>query len=347
MKIAVDAMGGDRAPGVVIEGVAEALDSMRDAEIILVGNLEKITPLLKDCGIYNHPRLKLVHAEQSISMGEPSTVAIRSKKNSSITVAASLVRDGQAEAVVSAGHTGAAVAATVFKMKMLSGIERPGIATVMPSPKGSFILIDAGANIDSKPLHLAQFAVMGEIYAKFYLGINRPRIGLLSVGEEDVKGNELTKETFKKLSEMPVNFIGNVEGKVLYDKFADVVVCDGFVGNLVLKSSESLAKAIMYWLREAFTKNTVRKTGAILAKEAFKELKAIGDYEEYGGAPLLGVNGVCIIGHGSSSPKAIKNAIRTAREFLKFKINDHIKNRIAEAGIASTTNKHDLEHEQH
>jgi glycerol-3-phosphate acyltransferase PlsX len=337
MRIAVDAMGGDHAPEVVIQGTAEALELYPYMDIVLVGHLEIIAPMLKKHGIVQHPRLRFVHAEQAVAMNESSTVAIRSKKNSSITVCADLVHRGEADAVVSAGHTGAAVAATNFKMKLLPGVDRAGIATIMPSTKGHFILIDAGANIDCKPIHLAQFAIMGEMFAKCSLNIDKPRVGLLSVGEEDVKGNDLTKETFKILSNMPINFIGNVEGKLLYEKVADVVVCDGFVGNLVIKSSESLAKALMTWLKQAFMKNPFRQAGAMLAKNAFKELKEICDYEEYGGAPLLGVNGICIIGHGSSSPKAVKNAIRVAGEFIKFRINDHITARIAECGI--TVNK--------
>ena len=334
MKIAVDAMGGDHAPGVVIQGTAEAMRQYPFMDIILVGQLDKINPLIKEHGIAGNHRLRLVNADQVVAMNDPSTASIRSKRNSSITVCAELVQKGEADAVVSAGHTGAAVAATTYKMKLLPGVERAGIATIMPSTKGHFVLIDAGANIDCKPIHLAQFAIMGEIFAKCSLNIAKPRIGLLSIGEEDVKGNDQTKEVFKMLSSMPINFIGNVEGKFLYEKVADVVVCDGFVGNLVLKSSESLAKAIMFWLKEAFTKDVVRQAGAILAKNAFKELKEISDYEEYGGAPLLGVNGICIIGHGSSSPKAIKNAIRVAGEFIKFGVNRHIASRLVECGIS-------------
>lgn len=333
MKIAVDAMGGDKAPEVVIEGTAEALELYPFMDIVLVGHLQKISHLLKQHGITNHPRLRLVHAEQMIAMDEPSMSAVRGKKNSSMTLCAELVQKGEADAVVSAGHTGAAVAATTFRMKLLPGVDRAGIAAIMPSTKGHFVFIDAGANVDCKPIHLAQFAIMGETFSKT-MGVHRPKVGLLSIGEEDVKGNDLTKETFKMLSNMPINFIGNVEGKLLYERVADVVVCDGFVGNIVLKSSESLAKAISFWIKKAFTKNTLRQAGAILAKNAFKELKEVADYEEYGGAPLLGVNGVCIIGHGSSSPKAIKNAIRVAGEIVKYKVNDHITARLIECGIA-------------
>jgi len=217
---------------------------------------------------------------------------------------------------------------------MLPGVDRPALATIMPATQGPFILLDAGANIDCRPIHLAQFAVMGEVFAQMAFSTLRPRIGIVSVGEEDVKGNSLTKEAFKIMSDMPINFIGNVEGNVLFEKAADVVVCDGFIGNVLLKASEGMARACMFWLKEAFTRNPIRKTGAILMKKAFRELKEIGDSEEYGGARLLGVNGVCVIGHGSSSPKAIKNAIRVAEESVKFGVNRQITKSIKEAGIA-------------
>lgn len=333
MKIAVDGMGGDNAPDIVVEGVADAIKMYPGINIILVGQEDKLIPLMKKFKIHNHPQLELVHADEVVHMDDPSTTAIRSKKNSSITVCATLVSKGAADAVVSAGHTGAAVAATKVKMRMLPGVDRPGIAIIMPARVGSFILIDAGANVDSKPIHLAQFAIMGEAFARLAFSTLRPRIGLLSVGEEDTKGNDLTKETFKLLSEMPINFVGNVEGNTVFNRTADVVVCDGFVGNILLKSTESMAKAAMYWLKESLMKNAFRKTSALLLKNAFRELKAIGDSEEYGGARLLGVNGICIIGHGSSTPKAIRNAIRVAEESVKFGINRHIIRDIAEAGV--------------
>lgn len=333
MKIAVDAMGGDYAPSAVIKGVAAALHDFPDVEIVLVGHLQKLSFYLEKYGISSHSRLSRVHAEEVIEMGEPSTTALRSKRNSSITVAANLVSKGEADAIVSAGHTGAAVAATTVIVKTLPGIERPAIATVMPASEGRFILIDAGANTDCKARNLAQFAVMAEAYSHFAFGLPNPRIGLLSVGEEDVKGNDLTKETFKLLSGMPVNFIGNVEGNDIFSKKADVIVCDGFVGNVLLKASESLAMATISWMKDAFAKNAFRKTGAILARNAFRDLKAIGDFEEYGGAPLLGLKGICIIGHGSSSHKAVKNAIKVAHESIKFGINERIMQRISESGI--------------
>jgi glycerol-3-phosphate acyltransferase PlsX len=331
MRIAVDAMGGDYAPSAVIEGAADALEHFEDIKIILVGHLEKISYYLEKYGLQDHSRLEKVHAEDVIEMNESSTAALRSKKNSSITVAAKLVKDGQADAIVTAGHTGAAVAATKVIVRTLPGIERAAIGTVMPAVKGRFILVDAGANTDCKAINLAQFAIMGEAYCQLILGIENPRIGLLSVGEEDSKGNELTKEAFKLLSKMPINFVGNVEGHDVFSKFADVVVCDGFVGNVLLKASESLAMATVHWLKDVFAKNAFRKTGAILARNAFRDLKAIGDFEEYGGAPLLGLNGICIIGHGSSNYKAVRNAIRVAYESMKFRINDKITARINES----------------
>jgi len=335
MRIAVDAMGGDYAPAVVVQAVAEALRDIPDVEIVLVGHLEKISYYLEKHSLKASSRLELVHAEDVVEMNEPSTLAIRSKKKSSITVAAGIVADGRADAVVSAGHTGAAVAATKVRMRMLKGVDRPALAAIMPAVKGKFILVDAGANTDCTPQNLAQFAVMGEIYSKLNFGVKDPKVGLLSVGTEDVKGNELTKETFKILSKMPMNFAGNVEGHDVFNKVCDVIVCDGFVGNVVLKSCESLAMATFQWMKEAFTKNAFRKTGAILAKAAFKDLKAIGDFEEYGGVPLLGINGVCIIGHGASSNKAVRNAILVANNLVKLKLTESIIARMAECGVAN------------
>ena len=333
MKIAVDAMGGDYAPAVVIQAVAEALKEIPDVQIVLVGHLEKISYYLEKEKLKESDRLSFVHAEQVVEMNEPSTNAIRSKRHSSITVCAELVAKGLADGIVSAGHTGAAVAATKVKLRMVKGVDRPAIATAMPAIGGKFVLVDAGANTDCTPLNLAQFAVMGELYSKLNFGIENPKIGLLSVGDEDVKGNALTKEAFKILSRMPINFIGNVEGHDLFNRTADVVVCDGFCGNVVLKSAESIASAISYWLKEALMKNAIRKTGAILAQDAFRELKAISNYEEVGGAPLLGINGVCIIGHGASSPKAVKSAIRVADTFAKNAQPSKISDRLFECGV--------------
>jgi phosphate acyltransferase len=333
MKIVVDAMGGDHAPKSVIEGTIEALEYFYGFEVILVGNLNELKPYIETYRLDKNPRIKLVHAEQFVRMDESSTVSLRQKKNSSITVAASIVGDKKADALVTIGHTGAAMAATTVRMRTLPGVERPAIAVIMPSTEGKFILLDAGANVDCKPQNLAQFAVMGELYSKHVLGVRNPKIGIMSVGDEDIKGNELTKEAFKILTKMPINFIGNVEGNDMFENKADVVVCDGFVGNVVLKSCEGLSKAIQFLLKKAFMKNPIRITSAILGLKAFAELKDISDKETYGGAPLLGINGICIIGHGSSSSKAVCNAIKIAADLVEKDLNGEILKRLKESNI--------------
>ena len=331
MKIAVDAMGGDFAPDEIIKGIKLALNDFPDiSRFLLVGDSQCVRrSLIRNRLSDSDSRLELVHASQVVKMSEPSAAAVRAKKDSSITVAARLVKDKKAEAIVSAGHTGAAVASTVVTNRLLPGIERPGIASVFPAPQGSFLMLDIGANVDCKPIHLAQYAIMGEAYAQILFKLKEPKIGILSIGGEDKKGNELTKGSYKILSRLPINFVGNVEGRDLFSNNVDVVLCDGFVGNVVLKCCESLAKAISGILRENLKKSPVRMAGALLSKNAFKELKEITDHEEYGGAPLLGVNGICIIAHGSSSAKAIRNAIRVARDMLLNDYNLHISERIS------------------
>lgn len=328
--IAVDAMGGDFGPQVIVEGVCEALDRLStDFQLILVGRRNEIEAELSRLGKLGDPRLDFAEASEVVNMDEPSATAIRGKRDSSIAVAIDLMKQGKANAVVSAGHTGAAVAASVVKMRPLPGIERPGIAAVFPSQDGHFVLLDAGSTIDCKPLHLVHYAIMGDVYERHVLGKANPRIGLLSIGGEVCKGNDLTKETFKLLRQMPsLNFIGNVEGHDLFRGSVDVVVCDGFVGNIVLKTCESLASALTGMLRDNLSKTWMRKLGYLMAKNAFRELRQAIDHAEYGGAPLLGVNGVCIIAHGSSSPKAIRNAIRVASESVRHQINRHIIERV-------------------
>ena len=333
MKIVVDAMGGDHAPKSVIEGTIEALEYFYGFDVILVGNLTELKPYIETYKLDKNPRIELVHAEQTIRMDESSTVALRQKKHSSVTVAAGIVGDKKADALVTIGHTGAAMAATTVRMRTLPGVERPAIAVIMPSTEGKFILLDAGANVDCKPHNLAQFSVMGELYSKHVLGVQNPKIGIMSVGDEDIKGNELTKESFKILNRMPINFIGNVEGNDMFEGKADVVVCDGFVGNVVLKSCEGLSKAIQFLLKKAFMKNPIRITSAILGLKAFAELKDVSDKETYGGAPLLGINGIVIIGHGSSSPKAVCNAIKIAADLVEKDLNGEILKRLKESDI--------------
>ena len=332
MQIAVDVMGGDNAPACNIRGTCQAMSDFPDIRKFLLvgdseimkGELDLIQPSVDES------RIELVHASQSITMSEPSSTALRQKKDSSITIAAELLKNKQADALVSAGHTGAAVAATVVKTRTLQGIERPGIAAVMPTPTGgSFLVLDVGANVDCKPIHLAQYALLGEAYSRYILQTPEPRVGILSFGGEEQKGNELTKNAFKLLKQMPINFIGNIEGHDLFTNEIDVVVCDGFVGNVMLKACESMARAISQILKASMRKSPVRMAGALLSKNAFRELKELTDHEEYGGAPLLGINGNCIIAHGSSTPKAVRNAIRVAAEMVNNRVNEHIIEKVS------------------
>ncbi|MDD2710384.1 MAG: phosphate acyltransferase PlsX [Verrucomicrobiae bacterium] len=324
MKIAVDAMGGDYAPAAVIEGAVQALRDFSDIEeLFLVGDETQLRREIARHGTPD-PRAIVVHASQVVLMEDSAVEGIRRKKDSSISRAVDLVKEGKAQAVVSAGHTGAAVAATTIKLRTLEGIERPGIATVLPTEHNFTVLIDAGANIDAKPIHLLQYAIMGSVYSHDMLGYEKPRIGLMSIGQEDVKGNELTKETFKLLERSNLNFAGNIEGHDVFEGKVEVIVCDGFIGNVVLKTSESLAKALFHWLKTELKSNLLHMTGAALSNGAFKAIYHKTDPDESGGAPLLGINGVCIIGHGASSPKAIRNAIRVARESICTHLTNHI-----------------------
>jgi glycerol-3-phosphate acyltransferase PlsX len=331
MKIALDAMGGDSAPASTVAGAYEALKKYPDIEIILVGDKGRIEKELTALGAMPlHKRFSIHHASQVVDMADSATDALRKKKDSSISRACDILAEGGAQALVSAGHTGAFVAAAKVKLRMLPGIDRPGIATVMPTETHLFLLIDAGANVDSEPKHLLQFGIMGAVYSREVLGRKNPRVGLMSIGSEASKGNELTREAYKELSAAKINFIGNVEGHDLFNKPVDVVVCDGFVGNVILKTSESLAGAIFAWLKRELKKDLRRQAGALLAKEAFYAIRHRTNTEEYGGMPLLGVNGICIKAHGNSSPKAIKNAIRVAREAVTHKVNPSIIAEIAQ-----------------
>ncbi len=326
-------MGGDHAPAAIVEGVAQALDGSLPwiDRILLVGDESRLTAELARVGLAGDKRVELVHADQVVDMGDSPATAVRAKRRASINVAVDLVKEGRAEAVVSAGNTGAATAATVLKLRTLPGVDRPAIATLMPSPTGHFLILDVGSNVECKPLNLFQYAIMGEVYERVIRGKASPRIGIISVGEETGKGNDLTKETYKLLKNTPqLNFVGNIEGYDLFNGKVDVVLCDGFVGNVILKTCEGLAKAIGAILKENLKKTPVRMLGATLAKGAFNDLKKRCDYAESGGAPLLGVNGVCIIGHGSSSPWAVRNAIRVAGEFVHYQVNQHIADRIRE-----------------
>jgi phosphate acyltransferase len=324
MRIALDAMGGDYAPKNIIEGAALALQELPDIEkLFLVGDATAIEGHLKRLGCKDS-RVEVFHASEVISMKDSAAKAVRHKKDASICRAVDLVKNGSADAVVSAGHTGAAVAASVLKLRTLKGIGRPAVACLLPTQSNVFVLIDAGANPDSTPENLVQFAIMGSVFSEHVLGYKNPSVALMSIGEEDMKGNDVTKEAFKLLKASNLNFRGNIEGHDLFERPSEVVVCDGFTGNVVLKTSEAIAHAIFAWLKRELFKNPLRKLGAKLAEGAFKSIRKKTNYEEYGGMPLLGVNGICIIAHGGSSALAIKNAIRAATESIKHEINPQI-----------------------
>ena len=329
MKVALDAMGGDHAPQASVEGAALALREFRNLDkLFLVGDEAGIRAEL-DKHRCSDPRIEIVHATQVVEMSESAVDAVRRKKDSSISRAVDLVKHGQADAVVSAGHTGAAVAATTIKLRTLEGVDRPGIAAVIPTETNLCVLIDAGANLDARPEHMLQYAIMGAVFSRYVLGFENPAIGLMSIGGEDVKGSEFTKEIFKLLRASGLNFRGNIEGHDLFQNPVEVVLCDGFIGNVVLKSCEATAEAVFHWLKNELKKTPMRLAGAVMAKGAFKAIKKRTNYEEYGGSPLLGVDGICIIAHGSSSPKAIKNAIRVALESIQTRINPRIVEELA------------------
>ncbi|MBN2301472.1 MAG: phosphate acyltransferase PlsX [Lentisphaerae bacterium] len=328
MRIAVDAMGGDYAPREIVKGAVEAAMRLdRISRIILVGRAEEIERELIGCKARD--KIEVFNATEIVGMGETPALAVRKKKDSSIGRAVDLVKNGKADAVVSAGNTGAVVVAATLKLRTLAGVMRPAIAAIMPTQKRPFVLIDAGANIDCDATLLMQFAVMGNVYAKTILGQNKPVVGLLSIGGEDSKGNEITKSTFGALSRSSLNFRRNVEGHDLFRGETDVVVCDGFVGNIVLKTTESTAIAIGHWMKQEFSKNILRIGGTILLRGALKAMKKRMNPETYGGAPLLGVNGVCIITHGASSHSAIFHAIRVATDSVHNHLNQMIVDDIA------------------
>jgi phosphate acyltransferase len=324
MKIALDAMGGDFGPPNIVGGAVMALKEYPHIEkLFLVGDTPRIEAELKQHGC-NDRRIEIVHATQVVEMSDGAVDAVRRKKDSSVSRAVDLVKKGDASAIVSAGHTGAAVAATTIKLRTLPGVDRPGIAAVMPSETNIFVLIDAGANSDPRTDHLVQYAIMGSVYSRHVLGYEKPEVGLMSIGDEDMKGSDLTKEVFKMLKQSGLNFRGNIEGHDLFADPVEVVVCDGFVGNVILKTCESIGDAIFKWLKHELMKSKTRMAGAYLARNAFLTIRKKVNYEEYGGMPLLGVNGICIIAHGASTPLAIKNALRVAAESIEHQVNPHI-----------------------
>ncbi len=323
IKIAVDSMGSDNSPHSEVEGSIQAARAY-GVSVILVGKEPVLAPLLKDAG-GDGLSIEIRHATQVITMDEPPTVALRKKKDSSIRIAAELVREKTASGLVSAGNTGAIMAISKMVLGAVPGVDRPALAAILPTLAGHAVLLDVGANVTCKPHHLIQFAVMGHLFSKKIIGVTLPRVGLMSVGEEESKGNELTKEVHKALKQLHLNFIGNVEGRDIYNGRADVIVCDGFTGNVALKTSEGLIEAVIKLLRDELSRNLQVKLGALLSQKSFKRLKKRLDYSEYGGALLLGLRGVTVICHGRSSSNAIKNAIRVAKEFAENQVNAKIE----------------------
>jgi len=328
MNIAVDAMGGDKAPRATVEG---AILAYREYGIptILVGNERLIQGELTRHHIKDD-KLQIHHATQVAGMAESPTDILRKKKDASICVALELIKKGEAQAVVSAGSSGATLAGAIFILGKLKNVDRPALAGVFPTLKGPTVMIDVGANVHCKSLHLVQFGIMASIFAENILGIKNPRVGLLNIGEEDSKGNRIVREAYETLRKSNLNFVGNVEGREIFTGNLDVVVCDGFVGNICLKLSEGLAEATGIMLKNEIKKNLLAKFGYFLARNAFYNFRKRVDYSEYGGVPLLGINGIVIICHGISTPKAIKNAIRVAKGLVEKKVNEHLLIRLKE-----------------
>jgi len=329
-RIAVDAMGSDTAPGPEVDGAIQAVRE-RIAEVLLVGAEDFLRGELsrrKAQGL----GIELVHASEVVSMEDAAAKAFRRKRDSSIRVAARLVREGKADGLVSAGNTGAVMTTAKIVLGALEGVDRPGLAAVMPNFKGTAtVLLDVGATVDCEPRNLEQFAVMGEVFYRAIFGVERPRVGLLSNGQEEHKGNDLTRQTHARLKALPLNYIGYVEGRDLLNGRVDVMVADGFTGNVVLKTSEGVAEVLASLLKESLSSTLTAKVGSVLARRALKNFKRRVDYSEYGGAPLLGVRGVSIICHGGSNANAIKNAIRVAAEFAEGKVNEKIERELAGA----------------
>jgi len=336
MRIALDAMGGDHAPASEVEGAALAVREY-GVEVILVGDEVLLKEELRRQGLQDLPGLTVHHASQRVEMHEQPSQVVRRKRDSSIWVGTELVKKGEAVAIISAGNTGATVVTAFFLLGVLKGVERPAIATLLPTVAGYTILLDVGATVDCTSTHLTQFALMGHEYAQHVLNKAHPTIGLLSIGAEDTKGNEVTKETFKRLKESPLNFVGNVEGREIFSGSVDVIVCDGFIGNVALKVIEGVAEQIALMLKKALKSTVASQVGYVLSRRAYKEFRRSIDHTEYGGAPLLGVRGVTVIGHGSSNANAIKNAVRVAAELARARINEKIEQELAALPVAVGT----------
>lgn len=327
MRVALDAMGGDHAPAVTVEGAIETVNYYEDIDVILVG-IESVLKAELNNKKYPPERISIRHASQIVGMDESPSNAIRKKKDSSIRKAVELVKSGEADAVISAGHSGVVMGTALLLLGTSRNVDRPAIAAIMPTFKVPFILIDAGANLHCRPENLLQFALMGSTYCEALFGRMKPKVALISTGEEDTKGNELIRDTFKLLKKADLNFIGNIDGKDIFSGKADVIVCDGFTGNVILKTSEGLADAIIKMLKREVANLPAGRIGYLLIKPALKNFKRKTDYDEYGGAPLLGINGTCIISHGRSTAKAIRNAMRVASDFAENKVYETVASAI-------------------
>ena len=326
--VALDAMGGDNAPAATVQGALEAVDQL-GLQVLLVGRESVLRRELAQRGATSRG-IEVVDAPDVVSMDDSPTAPVRAKRQSSLAVSAKLVRDGRAVAFVSAGNTGAAMVTAKLTLGAIEGVERPALAALLPGINQQTLILDAGANVDCKPQHLMQFGIMGHFYSQAVMGVARPRVGLLSIGEEEGKGNDLTCEAFRLLTGTGINFIGNVEGRDVYAGTVDVVVCDGFVGNVVLKVSEGLGEMVFGLLKREAKKSALSAAGFLLAKSAFTGFKQRVDYAEVGGAPLLGVRGACLVGHGRSNPKAIRNALRFAHAYGSHPVVRDIESKVEE-----------------
>ncbi|MDR0466049.1 MAG: phosphate acyltransferase PlsX [Deltaproteobacteria bacterium] len=325
--LAIDAMGGDFGPSVIVPGAIQAARDLR-VKVLLVGDTPQVEAELVKLAL-GKAEYEIVHASETVHMHEKPSDILRRKKDSSIQVACKLARDGAADGVISAGHSGATAACGIFTIGRIPGVERPALATFLPTEKNPIVVLDAGANVDCRPYHLLQFGLMGDAFARDIFGYPSPRVALLSIGEEEGKGNHQVKEAYElfKMTEH-VNFVGNAEGRDIFSGDMDVVVCDGFVGNIILKMSEGMAVSMMRMLRRELTSDFVTKIGAMLAKPAFKRFINVVDYAEYGGAPLLGLKGICIVCHGKSNPKALVSAAKMAATFVEKGTNQRLRDSI-------------------
>lgn len=331
--IAVDAMGGDTAPGLVVDGALAAARHL-DLGVVLVGPVSRIEAQVERRAGVDPSRVRLVEAGAVIEMAESPTTALRRKPNASIRVAAELVARGDADALFSAGHTGATVMAAHGAFGMIPGADRPALAATIPTRTRPAILLDVGASVECRPAHLLQFAAMGSVYARVAFGTDRPRVGLLSIGEEETKGNDLTREAHRLLKETSLNFIGNIEARDVYSGEADVIVCDGFTGNVALKISEGMVENMSGLLREELSSTITTRVGSLLTQRAMRHFMRRVDYSEYGGAPLLGVAGITIVGHGRSSAKAVRNAVAMAYRFASGQFIQRVEQEIATATVS-------------